>query len=1185
MIHSIPYLSNFTLLLLFLCICPCQSTHFRYGQVTWEQKPGGNGRIVRFTVDVAWRASFFLIHDDSGEGKIFWAGSVHVDYENAGDTLPFVFTVTSVNSREDWLIGVAVFEYEYAKDGQYIAVINGCCRISSIRNNPDSSFAVTSRVNVQQNKKTYSMKAAFIPIQHIALNSFSEFKIPVFSGTHPVIRYKIAGNEALWYGTYQPISGLLVDPISGIISWTPTEPGLYTIQIAINGFDEEDDLSIGLPKSYISLDFLINVVGDTGTKCKSFCANSGSLCTEDYDCYDCYDPFPTLGEAPFCIHNVPPEFSSVIQDGVSYAPQSITSLFTIYGTPTQLIIYATDADTEDIVSISYTTPPASAVMTRNDGNPASIQMDWTPIDEVTDSIMCFTAADSLGAVSNGQFCITLNLGKSNLRAEGIGLTYAVAGESTQVSIFNAPGRLNDLYISGNGISLSAKVTEGPQISKIEQEYFAVYNGGIPDLTTAGFYTIVISDVTPSIIPDPPLTFFLQVVPSQTDPPSALIFEAEGSIGLSGGKEGDSINFFIQSRDLFGNNVQEQGDDRYYVKVIENFASFSGLSEDGDFTANYIGTGRFNLSYIVPTNPGLGDTTFGLSVFHENTQSGEITFVKNITDIDLVSTDFDAVLFLEEFYVAGSPITAIVELKAQTSEEKDVFVTLLGITSNATFQGSNTYTFSGTPILKAGTYTKAIIVNAVGIRTRLEKNLVIVPGPPNATNSLIEYEETDAGAGEAAEVFVIVRDSFDNIIRGSTDEVEFQFFIRNTSITGDGEFQEATSKFKITFSSNIVGVGRLEVYLKSSGQLVSGRPVIFEIQPGSFSFSKSLISRPLQYIAGKPFKIIIEAFDNFGNRREAKSDIFDYSVVSLSPSSGFDVSSSINLIADENIARYTLETRTSLAGYSEISLSVRVLDGSGTNNGTFQLLSSFLIFVSESELDLSKSIAVGKGLDGGDALSRARIFIQAADRYGNAIRQKGDHEFVLLVEHEEETLLYVANYSDPSSPGFCGFDESLSSSSLEIQVLSANGFWFFDYEIPLISRIGAANYNLSIIYTTSRQLNEHGDIPSNSSMLTSSIAASVSYASGDGSSNGFIYIALSVFFGILLLSVAGYSAFRMYRYRAKYKRERARAVSMIETLNNMTTETALFGDDAGAVGGATVSKNPLHPLNQGMVTCN
>lgn len=1167
-------------MILFFLTTLCYSSHFRYGQITWRRIPGGNGRLIQLEVEVAYRAAYFSVYDDSSIGDPFHDGFIRFDNSIHASEIYVVFSVTSVNPQEDWLIGRAIYQYEYPADGTYVVTTWHCCRIGTIKNNPFRSFRYNSVVKVIKNQDTQSMKASFIPIQHIRSNALSEFRIPVIPGTHPVIRYRISGNEAVETGTYQPIEGLSIDPVSGIMSWTPQTNGLYTNQITINGFPDEAAADAGIPSSSIAVDFLINVVSDTGNVCKSTCGNPGAICLSDDDC-NCDNSNPIL--TPFCITNVPPVFSSIEHDGTVHQVGSNVVLTMSYGVSTRLEVFATDSNEGDTVFISSTTPPPSSTVSKQNGNPASIAIEWTP-DGIDNGIsICFTASDSYGLASQGQLCITFNLLSGILRAEGEGLTRAVAGRSTQVSIFNAQDRSHELIITGNELTVSASIVDGPMNTNGEYEYYATYNGVTKDLTLAGFYQLQIIDTSSGVQTDAPLTFFLEVVPAETDPLNADIFDSGGSIGLQGGKSGESVFFFIQSRDEFGNLIQEERSDTYFVEIVDGVVGGNGSSPPRvDFTAIYVDLGMFTLNYTVPSNSGIGDTAFSLKVYHEDASTSVTTFIRDFDNLLASSEGFEAILTIQDFYIAGEVITADILLLPDTIPQTELYITLLDSTSLADFVENNAYSFTGVPITKAGRYANGISLNSPGIRSVIRKDVFVVPGPPNATNSLAEYEEAEFDAGETMTVSVVLYDTFDNRIYDSNHEIEYAFKVDNVTVTGSGEFQASTSKFIFSFSSTLIGSGSLEIVLKGFGDLITGSAIPIRVGPGPFSFSKSLISRPSSITAGEPFLVTIDAFDNYNNRREARSDLFDFSFTALSSSSGNVVETSASLYADKKVSRYTLVLMTTLAGYSQVSLHVSVSGSNSEQSPTFQFLTSFLVLVSENTLNLSKSIALGRGLEGGDALDTASILIQTSDRFGNAIRSRIDHVFILLIEYGNKTEVHLANYSEPTSVGFCGLDSSLTFNSLEKQILSANSFWSFEYQIPLLSRIGPSNYSITLIYTTSDQLNrtllESSQVPENSTLFLTTTALSTSYARGRGSSD-FFYYALSVFFGLMLCPLIGYSGWRMYRYREKYKIEKLKAASAENILDQLTSEAFIFKNHVDVVGAAKISKNPLHPINK------
>ena len=1181
---GIPTLLIGTICLLLLSLVT-KASHFRYGQITWVQDTLGSGRRIKFTLETAWRASYWGISDDSDIGRGVTNGNFWVDYANdVKESLQI--SVTSVNSNEDWFIGRSEYYYDYPANGQYVALFEKCCRIGSLHNNANDHFRVSTVVRVRRYSLKKSVSAAFIPIQHILNGKHAYFQLPVYPGTEEFIRYELASaSAASGTSNYDQIDGLTLDHESGLISWSPTQTGFYTTQILILGY-YSTPLGIGDRthlESVVALDFIINVVEDSNKRCKAFCAaNAGDICVNDDDCYSCYDPYPTPGAAPHCDTNTAPYLTTITQDGVSQPTASNVELSMVYGIPTTITVVAEDSDIEDIVSFSYTSPPNTASITVTDANPAQVLIEWTPSDQDSGTIMCFTASDSLGNSATGQMCVTLILDTGSLTAEGDGLNYAVAGEPNSFTIYNIADREHRVSITNSiGDVVYALVSSVGVINPVKYEYLAQYNYPSQDIVVSGSYSVYIEDITEGIVPDAPITSVLEVAPAQSDPENSLLYDFGGTLGLVGGTKGQQLSFFLQSRDQFDNVVPEEGTDSYFVNVYQNsITTFSGLSISPQYPSSYIGQGIFNMSYTVPDSASEVDTFYNLEVFHQDTQTSQQTLIRNISGLSLSVDSFTAQWVVQMTYTAGELIEIPITLTAGNQDEKDVYVTIIEDTYKAVYQGNNEYIVQADPVTVSGTYFDGISLNSPGLLTVLDENLIVVPDSPNALQSVIYAEEYDAGVGETTEILVSLYDRFGNRIYGEEDVVLYEMVLSGQSVSGTASYRLTDSEYVIELYSTVIGIADISITLASSGELVSGSSFFFVFEAGPFSFVSSTISRPSQLTAGVPFLVKIDAFDQFGNRRDSGSDSFSYDITPLSPSTYTHTQTS-SLSADTQTSTYSLVTTTSLSGYYKVSISVFVKDQG------YVSFSEYATFVEASSLSLPHCEIEGGGLVGGDALDTTRIYILGADEFKNAVREQSSHVFILQVTTLSlgSSEVFIANYSQPTSDGFCGgYDESLTDLLPIEQVLSGNGFWSFTYEIPQNNEIGESLYSVSMYHTDSSLINQTaydlGIVPADHTFISSEEPSSYSYASGEADSDEWEIQALAVMGGILGLSLSGYAGWRMHRYREKYKTERKQADSMEVIMEQIDDENLLVkgsdGMDWQSVGAAHVSMNPLHP---------
>jgi len=232
-------------------------------------------------------------------------------------------------------------------------------------------------------------------------------------------------------------------------------------------------------------------------------------------------------------------------------------------------------------------------------------------------------------------------------------------------------------------------------------------------------------------------------------------------------------------------------------------------------------------------------------------------------------------------------------------------------------------------------------------------------------------------------------------------------------------------------------------------------------------------------------------------------------------------------------------------------------------------------------------------------------MQSRDAFNNIIPAAGGGLYLVqVVSPAGISNYYTARYCSPGSttcPLNSSIDAILTQTSVaavnttdtfatltaEELLQASNGFWKINYPVPLRSATAGSNFSISIYYGNMSEY-QSGDtaqaiLARNSTVkVAGPVAASASPATtnGTGTGDNWGVIALGVGSGAVFLSAVGYGAWRMQRYRPKYKEQKTRADAAEQMLQDMADEVDVIpgGRDWDAIGAATVTLNPLHPAS-------
>jgi hypothetical protein len=219
------------------------ASHFRYGQIAWEQD---TGNTVDFTVTTAWRVSPFV--------RLQYGDGSFNDFGQASMTSLGTFTDLAGESYTVWRFTTS---YTYGTAGPYTASFESCCRISTLANVPNGSFRVETLVDMNGGNSGGPVSAAPILTQ-MTQGAINTIPLPVADPDGDAVSCRLATFSESYISS-QPSAGglpLTVTP-SCALEWDTTFTSVgqkYAYQVVI----EETNGS-----ATTALDGMIEIVGFT----------------------------------------------------------------------------------------------------------------------------------------------------------------------------------------------------------------------------------------------------------------------------------------------------------------------------------------------------------------------------------------------------------------------------------------------------------------------------------------------------------------------------------------------------------------------------------------------------------------------------------------------------------------------------------------------------------------------------------------------------------------------------------------------------------------------------------------------------------------------------------------------------------------------------------------------------------
>ncbi|KAM9958729.1 hypothetical protein ACTFIW_012318 [Dictyostelium discoideum] len=375
------------LFVLLAIFCVTEATHFRFGSISWSPTTAHN--IIKFTTNFAFRTTFYKTSTSS----IVIGEKINLGTLTFGDgtSTSVSASVTSFDTKNDWFFGQFIFTKTYTallpnNSKQYLAMFTSCCRISTLLNNKDADWNITSSVYLD-NKKwpsvNHSPVSGMLPIVQVIANKNNNFRV---IASDPNVDDKLSFSFSTVYPMTQP-SGMKINS-TGHVFFLPTSVGLYSTQIYIT-----DD---AVPPAYAVVDFILESITEPG-KCDPSCSNGGATCNGNSECKNCANAGSTTSNT-CSTTNYPPYF-------VSPTPQDNQLIPFTVGQPNTITLSCKSDYTTRTVGIQAANVPAGAAIAEGTSSQGAVTniLSWTPVAAnvgvYVTSIFCY---DSNGLTSSSR---------------------------------------------------------------------------------------------------------------------------------------------------------------------------------------------------------------------------------------------------------------------------------------------------------------------------------------------------------------------------------------------------------------------------------------------------------------------------------------------------------------------------------------------------------------------------------------------------------------------------------------------------------------------------------------------------------------------------------------------------------------------------------------------------------------
>ncbi|MBL8741105.1 MAG: hypothetical protein JNK04_08430, partial [Myxococcales bacterium] len=181
-----------------------EASHFRYGTINWTVPDPQNAPLtVEFTVEQAWRASFFPI--DCTEIQ-FGDGTNSGQGPTPGcSTDVTIGTGTDANGQA-YIVRRYVVTHTYATAGDFLVFFEACCRIDTLENGASANFRVETRVNLAGGNTGGPVSASPAVIQ-MQTGGVRTYTFPVFDPDFDTPTCRLATDSEVGFTSWVPTVG------------------------------------------------------------------------------------------------------------------------------------------------------------------------------------------------------------------------------------------------------------------------------------------------------------------------------------------------------------------------------------------------------------------------------------------------------------------------------------------------------------------------------------------------------------------------------------------------------------------------------------------------------------------------------------------------------------------------------------------------------------------------------------------------------------------------------------------------------------------------------------------------------------------------------------------------------------------------------------------------------------------
>eukprot|EP01117_Protostelium_nocturnum_P013517 TRINITY_DN504_c0_g1_i4.p1 TRINITY_DN504_c0_g1~~TRINITY_DN504_c0_g1_i4.p1 ORF type:complete len:3491 (-),score=1220.27 TRINITY_DN504_c0_g1_i4:155-10627(-) len=295
--------------LLFLAV---ESTHFRFGTITWNVASAKDWNTITFTVNTGWRKTYYDNLNYSpghtspnsnplveiGDNLVQPLNSIPSDWKTNVAANNYLFYtgieniafqqqyVTSKNQQDDWIMSTWSSTYVYpARAGTYVVYHTQTNRISTLKNNADQPWNITAKVTIapppnpignwQPNNSPTTSALPIIPVRY---GTDLIYKLP---GTDPDVSLGdsvvFSNANAAQMGGTSVCPELTVDA-DGTVRFLASKTNTI-----IEGAYQTQQLITDSFGAYVPVDYILNVTKQAGL-CNCRGTLSTTICTSNANC-------------------------------------------------------------------------------------------------------------------------------------------------------------------------------------------------------------------------------------------------------------------------------------------------------------------------------------------------------------------------------------------------------------------------------------------------------------------------------------------------------------------------------------------------------------------------------------------------------------------------------------------------------------------------------------------------------------------------------------------------------------------------------------------------------------------------------------------------------------------------------------------------------------------------------------